>query len=320
MRRIIHLVLAWVLGCPIVWAAPDTTLTISPSATSGTSITAADENDRNNDTSTAFNAHSHTDLSASTANTFNLGDGLAGNKNLCANAANSTDACIRWDDTAKLWVVDNPTAGTFNQVSTISGTGGLTTNGVVLGNGNAAVAVTAAGTTGTALIGNTGAAPSFGVPATATALAANGANCTAGNYPLGVDASGAVESCTAIATGIGAIEITFFQRTGAAGSGTINVAHGLGGDPMGGLIFCAADSSTSYGSMGSFDDDDSEQLLYFVGGTPNIAWTTIVGRIDDGAGNRWEIVVASDDATNVDITLTETGTALDITCGLHTFR
>lgn len=31
---------------------------------------------------------------------------------------------------------------------------------------------------------------------TATALAANGANCSAGNYPLGVDASGAVESCT----------------------------------------------------------------------------------------------------------------------------
>jgi len=32
---------------------------------------------------------------------------------------------------------------------------------------------------------------------TSTALAANGANCTAGHYPLGVDASGAVESCTA---------------------------------------------------------------------------------------------------------------------------
>lgn len=32
---------------------------------------------------------------------------------------------------------------------------------------------------------------------TATALAANGANCSAGNYPLGVDASGAVETCTA---------------------------------------------------------------------------------------------------------------------------
>lgn len=35
-----------------------------------------------------------------------------------------------------------------------------------------------------------------GNAATATALAANGANCSAGNYPLGVDASGAVESCT----------------------------------------------------------------------------------------------------------------------------
>lgn len=32
---------------------------------------------------------------------------------------------------------------------------------------------------------------------TAVALAANGANCSAGNYPLGVDAAGAVETCTA---------------------------------------------------------------------------------------------------------------------------
>lgn len=39
-----------------------------------------------------------------------------------------------------------------------------------------------------------------GVVATAAALAANGANCSAGNYPLGVDASGAVESCTAAPT------------------------------------------------------------------------------------------------------------------------
>ena len=33
---------------------------------------------------------------------------------------------------------------------------------------------------------------------TATALAANGANCSAGSYPLGVDASGAVESCAVV--------------------------------------------------------------------------------------------------------------------------
>jgi len=36
------------------------------------------------------------------------------------------------------------------------------------------------------------------VPATASALAANGGNCGAGNYPLGVNAAGAAEDCTAV--------------------------------------------------------------------------------------------------------------------------
>jgi hypothetical protein len=40
-----------------------------------------------------------------------------------------------------------------------------------------------------------------GNASTATALAANPTNCSAGNYPLGIDASGNVESCTAAATG-----------------------------------------------------------------------------------------------------------------------
>lgn len=39
------------------------------------------------------------------------------------------------------------------------------------------------------------------VTGTATSLAANGANCSAGNYPLGVDASGAVEGCTTAGVG-----------------------------------------------------------------------------------------------------------------------
>jgi len=41
-----------------------------------------------------------------------------------------------------------------------------------------------------------------GNAATATALAANGANCSAGQYPLGVNASGAVEDCTTPAVGV----------------------------------------------------------------------------------------------------------------------
>lgn len=41
-----------------------------------------------------------------------------------------------------------------------------------------------------------------GNAATATALAANGANCSAGQFPLGVDASGAAESCTPLPTSL----------------------------------------------------------------------------------------------------------------------
>ena len=45
----------------------------------------------------------------------------------------------------------------------------------------------------------------FGDVPTATALASNGANCGAGEYPLGVDSSGAVESCTDATTEINSL-------------------------------------------------------------------------------------------------------------------
>lgn len=49
--------------------------------------------------------------------------------------------------------------------------------------------------------GTMGTVNTGGNAATATALAANGTNCSAGNYPLGVDASGNAESCTAVSGG-----------------------------------------------------------------------------------------------------------------------
>lgn len=45
-----------------------------------------------------------------------------------------------------------------------------------------------------------------GVAASANALAANGANCAAGNYPLGVDAAGVVESCAPDAFGYDTVQ------------------------------------------------------------------------------------------------------------------
>ena len=63
---------------------------------------------------------------------------------------------------------------------------------------------------------------------TATALAANGANCSAGNYPLGVNASGAVEDCTAAGTGTVTSIATTYPITGGTitTTGTLGIAFG----------------------------------------------------------------------------------------------
>lgn len=57
--------------------------------------------------------------------------------------------------------------------------------------------------------------------ATATALAANGANCSAGQFPLGVDTLGAAESCTALPTTIAG---TANQITASAATGAITLS------------------------------------------------------------------------------------------------
>ena len=65
-------------------------------------------------------------------------------------------------------------------------------------------------------ISNTGAFT--GNTATATALAANGTNCSAGSYPLGVDAAGNAESCTA-ASGSGTVtSVSVTTANGVSGS------------------------------------------------------------------------------------------------------
>ena len=68
-----------------------------------------------------------------------------------------------------------------------------------------------------------GAVSEGGAATTATALAANGANCSAGSYPLGVDASGAVESCTAAGGGgiggtLSATDLAIAINSGTGGS------------------------------------------------------------------------------------------------------
>lgn len=114
----------WLVGLsvmPMCWAAPDTTMTITPVAVAGTTITASDENARNNAASTAYNAHSHTDITQ-TGSPLNVGNGTAGNKQLCANAADTVDRCLTWNDTTNVWTMDQVSASNFNTVVTTTGT------------------------------------------------------------------------------------------------------------------------------------------------------------------------------------------------------
>ena len=85
----------------------------------------------------------------------------------------------------------------------------------VIGSSASALSISTAGTWS----GNAG---------TATALADNGANCSSGSFPLGVDASGAVESCTVATTGTVTSIATTYPITGGTitTTGTLGIAFG----------------------------------------------------------------------------------------------
>jgi len=129
MTRLSRVILIWVLCSNPVWAAPDTTMSVTPAAVSGTTITAADENSRNSAISTAYNSHSHTDISQ-TANTLNVGDGTAGDKTIAANAADTTDYALRYDDTLDIWKAQQRSS-TFNTLQTASGTTPIAVNAIL---------------------------------------------------------------------------------------------------------------------------------------------------------------------------------------------
>jgi len=106
----------------------------------------------------------------------------AGQFPLGVDAAGAVESCTALPTTI---------AGTSNQIAASASTGAITLS--------IPTSPTLPGTTTGTFSGNlTGAVT--GNASTATALAANGANCSSGNAPLGVDASGAVESCFDVAT------------------------------------------------------------------------------------------------------------------------
>lgn len=153
-------------------------------------------------------------------------DGVAGAGDITDMGDCSTGACFTAAGTGTAQIFKNATSGQIT-LQTVAGalgtrvismpaeTGTVCTTGSVCSGYQAGplsgdvVTVGAAATIqansvalGTDTTGNyAGSASEGGAATTALALDANGANCSAGSYPLGVDAAGAVESCTTIAAG-----------------------------------------------------------------------------------------------------------------------
>jgi len=114
-----------------------------------------------------------------------------------------------------------------------------------------------------------------GNASTATALAANGANCSAGQYPLGVDASGAAESCTADDTGTDDQTATEVNYTPTTGTDWVDPDPTTAG---GGLDALASRLTTEEAKA---DDDVPESgdfgALALTGDVSSSGLTTTIG-------------------------------------------
>lgn len=135
---------------------------------------------------------------------------------------------------------------------------------------------------------------------TATALASNGTNCSAGSYPLGVDASGNVEGCTASTGGtITSVTGTANRITSTGGvAPQIDISstfEALLGKVATGLSQFAA--TTSAQLRGVLSDETGTGFAYFQGGdigTPSAGVATNITGTAAGltAGNATKLAIA----------------------------
>ena len=293
-----------------LWAAPSTTLSIDPSASAGSTITAADENDRNNDVTTWANAHDHNDVDQ-LSNTVNLGDGTAGNKTLCGDAADSSDRCLRWDDTTDSWVLQQPST-TYNPILTASGPTGLVQNRVAWGDGVTVVTtVPSVGLIDLSGIDASTTTEGLILPqaTSCTSATAEGQACWDSNNDFlsvgdGTAAGGVARFFSGSAT-----------RDTSVSSGTQAIT-GVGFTPKA-VLFFVAQSGADELSVG-LDDGTTNNSFYDANDTVAGTWNTSGNAIHDRetATAEYTGVLSSMDTDGFTITWTRTGSptgTLDIT-------
>ena len=157
-RKLVALLISLVFVVP-AYSVPDDTMSITPTAVSGETVSASDENARNNEISTVFNSHSHTDVSTFTTNTFTIGDNAVGSKTYAINDDQANNPGLRYNTTLDLWTVSND-GSTYLAVAHAGDSNGVTSGAMIYG-GSSSGAILSAGkaTTGQVLAGVTDGSP-----------------------------------------------------------------------------------------------------------------------------------------------------------------
>lgn len=273
-------------------SAPSTTLSVSPTATDGTTITASDENTRNSAITTTFNNHTHIDIDQ-VNNTLNVGDGTASNKTIQANTADVTKPYLKYDDTNDQWIsshnfaVGDGTAG--NKLIRANNADG-TKPFIEYDDTNDRWVVSRDGSEITSLVVTTGSTgSSFIMPQTPTfgdhllyngvAWRGTSALYKSGNFSRDMTAASSSQSVT----GVG-FKPTFIIFIGAKSSSSTALSFGF---DAGG-----ANQTSIYGNgtAGNFVDDPNASI-----------------RVDEGGGARQTADLSTFDSDGFTVSWTKTG-------------
>ncbi len=225
--------------------------------------------------------------------TLSAGDGLTGGGDLSAdrtfNVGAGTGISVA-ADTVGMAMGGVTTPEIFDGTITstdISGTAGITdgqvsdtlTASIFKGSGTTtdAVDLGSAEVAGTLADANVPNDITINLASAATALAANGTNCSAGSFALGVDASGNAEGCTVAATGTVTSVGSGTGLTGGpitmSGSLSFDYSSTLAGNPaltMGQAVFDSTDKGILFEGM---TDDTIEGALQVTSLTSDRTWT-----------------------------------------------
>lgn len=105
--KITYVILILLFLCPICYGAPDTTATRPNTYTTGSTVDPDENNSNENTIYNAYNAHSHTDINATTETTFTIGDDDDIDHSYIVNNGDANNPRLRYDAGNSRWEFSN---------------------------------------------------------------------------------------------------------------------------------------------------------------------------------------------------------------------